>query len=113
LYSMVLELLQAQQSQRKISLYWGLDNLEDFFLHDEMSLLTKNFPNFNFHPVIGKALPEWTLCRGTVYDCLSVHEMNAGALFYICANREMNDKIKNLCLTNQVSPENIKITNYS
>jgi Na+-transporting NADH:ubiquinone oxidoreductase subunit F len=113
LYSIVLDLLQSAHSSRKISLYWGLDKLEDFFLYDEMSLLTKNFPNFNFHPVIGKALPEWTLCRGSVYDCLSVHQVNADALFYICANVEMSDKIKNLCLANEVLSENITITNYS
>jgi len=113
LYSMVLDLLQSAYSSRKISLYWGLAKLEDFFLHDEMSLLTKNFPNFNFHPVIGKALPEWSLCRGSVYDCLLVHQINADALFYICANVEMSDKIKDLCVTNGVKSENINITNYS
>jgi NAD(P)H-flavin reductase len=113
LNSMVLDLLQAEQSQRKISLYWGLVSLEDFFLYEEMSQLTKHFPNFNFHPVIGKALSEWTLCRGSVFDCLSVHQINADASFYICANQEMSDKIKDLCLTNGVNQEQLHITKYN
>lgn len=112
LNSMVLDLLQAEQSKRKITLYWGLDKLDDFFLFDEMSQLTKNFPNFNFHPVIAKALPEWTLCRGSVFDCLNVHQINADAQFYICANKEISDKIKNLCLENGVGEDQLHITSF-
>lgn len=111
-YSMILDLLQTKQSKRKITLYWGLDSLDEFFLYEDLELLEKNFPNFDFHPVMSNAIPEWTLCRGSVYDCLSVHEVNADALFYICANEEISDKMKNLFLTNGVKEEQIKIAKY-
>lgn len=112
LNSMVLDLLQANQSNRKITLFWGLDRLEDFFLFEEMSELTKHFPNFSFHPVLGQALPEWTLCRGNVFDCLSIHQINADAQFYICANGEISDRIKNLCLENGVGQDQLHITSF-
>ncbi|MDH5533705.1 MAG: FAD-dependent oxidoreductase [Candidatus Pacebacteria bacterium] len=111
-YSMILDLLQTKQSKRKITLYWGLDNLDEFFLYQDLELLEKNFPNFDFHPVISNALPQWTLCRGTVYDCLSIHEVNADASFYVCANQEISGKIKHLFLTNDVKEEQIKIAKY-
>lgn len=111
-YSMILDLLQTKQSKRKITLYWGLDNLDEFFLYEDLELLEKNFPNFDFHPVMSNAIPEWTLCRGNVHDCMSIHEVNADALFYICANEEISDKMKNLFLTNGVKEEQIKIAKY-
>ena len=111
-HSMILSLLQSQQSQRKIILYWGLENLEEFFLYEDLELLQKNFPNFDFHPVMEHALPEWTLCRGSVYDCLSIHEVNVDASFYICANEEISGKMKNLFLTNGVAEEKISIAKY-
>lgn len=113
LYSMVQDLLQVQQSKRKITLYWELENLDQLCMTDDLEDLVESFPNFNFHPVIGKALPEWNLCRGSVYDCLNVHEVNADAEFYVCANQELAEKIKQLCLTNGVSENQLNLATYA
>lgn len=102
LYAMVLDLLQNQHSQRKITLFWGLENTEEMFMTEDLEDLVEAFPNFSFHPVLAQALPEWSLCRGLVFDCLSIHEINADADFYISTDREMAEKLKNLCLTNSV-----------
>lgn len=111
-HSMILDFLQGQQAKSKITLYWGLENLDDFFLYEDFELLAKNFSNFNFHPVMKQALPEWTLCRGSVYDCLSIHEVNADASFYLCSNQEISGRIKDLFLENGVKEEQINIAKY-
>lgn len=112
LYSMVQELLQVKMSKRKITLFWGLNNLDELFMTEDWQDLVKSFPNFSFHPVMADALPEWNLCRGSVYDCLSVHEINADADFYICTDLAMSEKIKNLCLTNEVKEDQLHVINY-
>lgn len=102
LYSIIQDLLQNQHSQRKITLYWGLKNTEELFMTEDFEDLVEAFPNFSFHPVLAQSLPEWSLCRGSVFDCLSVHEINADADFYISTDRQLGEKLKNLCLTNSV-----------
>lgn len=113
LYSMVQELLQVKMSKRKITLFWGLDNLDQLFMTEDWQDLIESFPNFSFHPVMANALPEWSLCRGSVYDCLSVHEINADSEFYVCTDKETGEKIKNLCLTNGVKEDQLHIINYT
>lgn len=113
LYSMVQDLLQVQQSSRPITLFWGLETLDQLFMTEDLSDLARHFPNFSFHPVIAKALPEWSLCRGSVYDCLSVHQINAEADFYICTTTQLAEKIKNLCLTNGVKQDQLNVAAYA
>jgi len=113
LYSMVQELLQVKRSERKITLFWGLDNLDQLFMTEDWQDLIESFPNFSFHPVMANALPEWSLCRGNVLDCLNVHEINGDSEFYVCADSETGEKIKNLCLTNGVKEDQLRITNYT
>lgn len=113
LYSMVQELLQVKMSKRKITLFWGLDNLDQLFMTEDWQDLIESFPNFSFHPVMANALPEWSLCRGNVLDCLNVHEINADSDFYVCTDKETGEKIKNLCLTNGVKEDQLHIINYT
>lgn len=113
LYSMVQELLQVKRSERKITLFWGLNTLDELFMTEDWQDLTESFPNFSFHPVMANALPEWSLCRGNVFDCISVHEINADADFYVCTDGETGEKIRNLCLTNGVKEDQLHVINYT
>jgi CDP-4-dehydro-6-deoxyglucose reductase, E3 len=87
--SMILDLLQLQGDARPITLYWGLRYVEQMFWQDEFSELSEAFPNFSFHPVISKPVPEWPLCRGRVTDCLSVHAQAPQTAYYLCGNAGM------------------------
>lgn len=88
-HSMVLDLLQVQHDPRPITLYWGMRQAEYLFWLEEFQDLMDAFPNFSFHPVISQPVAEWTLCRGRVTDCLSVHELPANAGYYLCGNQHM------------------------
>jgi len=112
-HSIILDLLQAKKDQRPITLYWGMEDVETLFLEDEFEELSENFPNFKFHPVLSKAIPEWTLCRGNVFDCLSIHKINANAHFYLSTSAEMTKRLKTLFSENEVESSQIHISEYN
>lgn len=87
--SMILDQLQLKGDQREMILFWGLRHENLMFWQDEFLELSESFPNFHFHPVISQATPEWTLCRGRVTNCLSVHTLPENAGYYLCGNDAM------------------------
>jgi NAD(P)H-flavin reductase len=105
--SMILDLLQRKGEKRPITLYWGLRFVEDLFWQDELAELEKSFSNFRFHPVLSKAIPQWNLCRGHVTDCLSVHEWETEAGFYLCGNKDMVQGTKQLLIESGVKSDHI------
>lgn len=87
--SMIVDQLQLKNDQREIVLYWGLRHETQLFWQDEFLELAEAYPNFHFHPVISQATPQWTLCRGRVTNCLSVHTLPESAGYYLCGNDAM------------------------
>ena len=93
--SMVLDLLHNKQETRPITLYWGLRYVQDLFWENEFQDLVEQYPNFKFHPTLSKAPLEWSLCKGRVTDCLSIHELSADTTYYLCGGTAMiNDTVK-------------------
>lgn len=88
-HAMVLDLLQIQQFNLPLTLFWGMRYVQELFWLEEFRELTDHFPNFQFHPVVSKALEQWPLCRGRVTDCLSVHAIPTDADYYVCGSKEM------------------------
>lgn len=107
LRSMILWLLQTQNDQREIWLYWGLRFEGDLFWQEEFHELSKAFPNFHFHITLSKAGDEWPLCRGHITDCLSIHELPADAGYYLCGNKPMIEEAVALLTNKGVPPESI------
>lgn len=105
--AMILDQLHNHQDKREMTLYWGLRHAHELFWQDEFLELSKSFSNFHFHPVISKAVDGWSLCRGRVTDCLSIHELDNRAGFYICGNGQMIQDVEALLLQKQVPPANI------
>ena len=87
--SMIEDQLRNKRSTRQITLHWGLRSAEDLFWLELWEDLMTNFPNFHFHPVLSQAPDDWTLCRGRVTDCLSVHTLPANAAYFLCGNQQM------------------------
>ncbi|MFH2118560.1 MAG: FAD-binding oxidoreductase [Candidatus Paceibacterota bacterium] len=105
--SMILDLLQVKKDTRPMILHWGLRHEEELIWQDEFQELTENFPNFQFHPVISQATQEWSLCRGRVTDCLSVHQLLANAGYYLCGSEQMVQDVTSLLNSKSISPERI------
>lgn len=87
--SMILDLLQQKHDQRKITLLWGMRQADHLFWLEEFEQLMQAFPNFKLHLVVSQPPAEWTLCRGRVTDCLSVHDFPVQAGYYLCGSQPM------------------------
>lgn len=107
--SMILDLLQEKQDTRPISLYWGMRHVEHLFWQDEFELLSENFANFSFHPVLSRAPEEWPLCRGRVTDCLSVHQLSESPKvgYYLCGSAPMIVDVSQVLSQKGVQAEHI------
>lgn len=103
--SMIEDQLRNKQDQRQITLHWGMRHPEDLFWLDEWEELAEAFPNFHFHPVLSQSQAAWTLCRGRVTDCLSVHERPANAVYFLCGNQTMIGDVTTLLTGQGVSEE--------
>lgn len=110
--SMLLDQLQNKSDQRPIYLYWGLRHESELFEMDDWEALALNFKNFHFHPVLSRALDAWTLCRGHVTDCLNVHELPAGAGFYLCGSSQMTTDVVSLLTSKGVKSDSIHLEKF-
>lgn len=106
-HSMIADLLQVKKDTRPIVLHWGLRHAEDMAWQDDFQSLADEFSNFKFHPVLSQATQEWSLCRGRVTDCLSVHDLLENAGYYLCGNDQMIQDVKQLLESRGVSTEQI------
>ncbi|HAV15093.1 MAG TPA: hypothetical protein DCX25_02075 [Candidatus Pacebacteria bacterium] len=107
LHSIILDQLQNKHDARKMVLYWGLRYTQDSFWIQEFQELEKTFSNFSLHLVFSQAGDDWTLCRGRVTDCLSVHPMVEYAGYYLCGNGGMIKEVQQLLLARGVKQEHI------
>jgi len=89
LRSMLYDQLQKHGENRKMTLFWGLRHEADMCWTDDLKSIVASHPNITFHPTISRAMDEWPLCRGRVTDCLTVHEVDVTAEYYICGNQQM------------------------
>ncbi|MBU0579351.1 hypothetical protein KKE34_03985 [Patescibacteria group bacterium] len=87
--SIIEDQLRNKQDPRQITLHWGMRRPEDLFWLEQWQELDGAFTNFHFHPVLSQAPTAWTLCRGHVTDCLSIHERPVNAAYFLCGNQTM------------------------
>lgn len=106
-HAMILDLLQVRHDTRPMILYWGLRHETELFWELEFQNLSETFPNFSFHPVISQPVPEWTLCRGHVSDCLVTHGITQPAGYYLCGNKPMIEETTALLTSNGIEPARI------
>lgn len=111
-YSMIQDQLQLKQDSRQIYLYWGLRYIEHLFWQDEFERMAEAFPNFHFHPVISRPVPDWMLCRGRVTDCLVVHDLPENPSFYLCGNQAMIDDVTKLLTERKIPAEDIHFEKF-
>jgi len=110
--SMILDQLQAHGDTRPMTLYWGLRHEGDLCWLEDWEELEKSFANFTFHPVLSQAEAEWTLCRGRVTDCLSIHPLPADGGYYICGNRIMIEDTEKLVQNKGILDQHIHHENF-
>jgi Na+-transporting NADH:ubiquinone oxidoreductase subunit F len=105
--SMIYDQLQNKQDKREMTLYWGLRYTDHLIWEHDFLDMTENFPNFHFHPVISRATEEWSLCRGRVTDCLSIHELPKNCEYYLCGSSKMVEDTKKILSDRKVEESKI------
>lgn len=93
LRAMILDQLRTKETKRPIALYLGMRHATELFWLDQFEELHDNFPNFTYHVTLSQAPDEWTLCRGRVTDCLSIHDLLPNAQYYLCGNPHMIEDV--------------------
>lgn len=89
LRSMILDQLRSKETTRTIKLHWGVHDVGSLFWLDYFEELAKNYTNFSYDITVSKPPEGWTLCKGRVTNCLTVHELLPNAHYYICGNPNM------------------------
>lgn len=89
LRSMILDQLRTKETKRQIKLHWGMREARDLFWLDYFEELRRNYTNFSYDITLSQPPEGWTLCKGRVTNCLSVHELLPNAHYYICGNPNM------------------------
>jgi ferredoxin-NADP reductase len=113
LRSMALDQLRTHETKRPIWLYWGMRYADELFWLDELEELHTNFPNFSYHLTLSQAPDEWTLCRGRVTDCLSIHAIPDNAHYYICGNPHMIEDVMKTLATRGVDESRVHHEKFS
>lgn len=93
LRSILLDQLRTRETKRPLRLYWGMRQAENLFWLEDFEELHDNFSNFMYHITLSQAPDTWSLCKGRVTDCLSVHELPQQAQYYICGNPHMIEDV--------------------
>lgn len=66
----ILQTLHQQQDSRSITVIWGANSLENLYLHNELTTLAQQWPNFHYKPVLENATSDWTHTSGNVLSAL-------------------------------------------
>ena len=110
--SMILHLFQTQKEKRPVTLYWGLRYVKNMFWENEFQDLVEFYDNFKFHPVLSKATEEWSLCRGRVTNCLSIHDLPANGSYYLCGGSGMIEDVSKILQDRGIKKESIHFEKY-
>ena len=89
LRSMLYDQMQKYGTARKMILYWGIRYEANMCWVEDLKDIVASYPNVTFHPTVSRPMAEWPLCRGRVTDCLTVHEIDLNAEYYVCGNQPM------------------------
>ncbi|WP_438479372.1 NADH:ubiquinone reductase (Na(+)-transporting) subunit F [Oleiharenicola lentus] len=85
------QLLETNNSHRKISFWYGARSRQEIFYDDYFATLAQAHPNFSFHPALSSPLPEdaWSGPTGFIHEVALEHYLRAhpnpkAVEYYLC-----------------------------
>ena len=91
LYAQVLDLLEAQQSKRKISYWYGARSKRELYYDDQFERLQSEYRNFSWHVALSEPEPsdKWQGQTGLIHkiifdEYLSSHAAPEDCEYYLC-----------------------------
>ncbi|REJ87963.1 MAG: NADH:ubiquinone reductase (Na(+)-transporting) subunit F [Planctomycetota bacterium] len=119
LRSHIFYLLKEQNSDRKISYWYGGRSLRELFYVEDFRELEKEHPNFKFNIALSEPLPEdnWTGYVGFIHqvlydEYLKDHPAPEDIEYYICGPPMMLQAVQQMLASLGVEPENIAYDDF-
>lgn len=118
LCSHISNLLETQNSPRKISFWYGARSLPEVFYRDYFEGLAKRFPNFSFHLALSEPQPEdnWTSHTGLIHEVLKREHLdkhfNPSTEYYLCGPPVMIQAAIQMLKDLEVSPKQIAFDEF-
>jgi Na+-transporting NADH:ubiquinone oxidoreductase subunit F len=95
--SHLFDLFHTQETERKVSFWYGARSRREMFYDDEFKDIENRFPNFAYHVALSNALPEdnWDGYEGFIHQVLLdnyllKHEAAEDIEYYLCGPPMMN-----------------------
>lgn len=119
LRSHIFELFKGQETDRKVSYWYGGRSLRELFYVDEFRALEEQFPNFKFNIALSEPQPEdnWDGYTGFIHqvlhdEYLSKHPAPEDIEYYICGPPMMNAAVFKMLDDLGVEKENIAYDDF-
>ncbi len=119
LRSHIFELLKGQNSQRKITYWYGGRSTRELFYVEEFRELEQKHPNFKFNIALSDPTPQdnWTGYKGFIHqvlhdEYLSKHPAPEDIEYYICGPPMMLQAVQKMLGGLGVEPENIAFDDF-
>ncbi len=120
LRSQILHHLEALETKRTVSFWYGARSLQELFFDEEFRALEKKHPNFTFHVALSDPQPEdnWSGMTGYIHQYLRdqyliKHEDPTEIEYYLCGPPLMIDAIEEMLDDMGVEPEMIAFDKFS
>jgi len=119
LRSHIFELFKNQQTDRKVSYWYGGRSYRELFYIDHFRAIEEEFPNFSFNIALSDPLPEdnWDGYTGFIHQVvldnyLKDHPAPEDIEYYICGPPMMNAAVFKMLDDLGVEPENIAYDDF-
>lgn len=119
LRSHIFELFKRQNTDRKVSYWYGGRSYRELFYIEHFEEIQKEFPNFNFEIALSDPLPQdnWTGYTGFIHQVLldnylKDHPAPEDIEYYICGPPMMNAAVFKMLDDLGVEPENIAYDDF-
>ncbi len=119
LRSHIMHLFHTENSNRKVSYWYGARSKREIFYEQDFRKIEKQFPNFNFHIALSEPLAEdnWDGYEGFIHQVLldnylSQHEEPESIDYYLCGPPVMNDAVQKMLWELGVPEENISFDDF-
>ncbi|MEI8366573.1 MAG: NADH:ubiquinone reductase (Na(+)-transporting) subunit F [Parachlamydiaceae bacterium] len=125
--SHLLHLFRTKKTKRKVTMWYGARSLKDNVYGDELNLLMKDFPNFEYHLVISEPHKDDIQAGWPTNDPVKSNllylafeqgqlkhmESPQNSLFYVCGPPLLNKSVLQILKDYGVSRENIILDDFN
>ena len=119
LYAQIRDLLETQNSKRRISYWYGTRSAKEIYYADIFEELAERYDNFDWHPALSDPLPEddWQGHSGFIHEVvlkqyLAKHKAPEDCEYYLCGPPLMIKAVRGMLDNLGVEPADIHFDDF-